>query len=120
MLLDRREDRGRAPLSASQWRLGSSTTMGEPDDGVHGLIASAGDAAGAAEVAAGGGQVAAAEAACRAVVRAAEEQGVQLTELQELMGLSAARSAMQAVSLEDPTATISEIAARLDSSRSAA
>eukprot|EP00434_Breviolum_minutum_P040510 symbB.v1.2.036000.t1/scaffold4830.1/size34172/2 len=85
----------------------------EPDDGeadVQSLIAAAGDAAGLAEVQAGGGQVAAAEAASRAVVKAAEEHGVLLGELQEVIGLSAARSAMQAVSVEDPTLTISEIA----------
>lgn len=54
--------------------------------------------------------MAAAEAAARAVVKAAEEHGVLLAELHEVIGLSAARSAMQAVSVEDPTLTISEIA----------
>ncbi|CAL1141643.1 unnamed protein product [Cladocopium goreaui] len=57
---------------------------GEPD--VHSLIAAAGDAAGIAEVQAGGGQVAAAEAAARAVVKAAEEHGVLLAELHESLG----------------------------------
>lgn len=80
----------------------------EPD--VHRMLADAGEAAGIAEVQAGGGQVSAAEAASRAVIKAAEDQGALLHELPEVVALAASRAAMHAITVEDPTVTISEIA----------